>query len=651
MGHFPNPTGYFLGASSFLALLTAPASAQSSASSLAADEIIVSASRASQSINQLGDAISIISAEDIELQQLLTLDDALERAPGVTITRSGGIGQNTQVRMRGFTSKHILVMIDGVKLNNPSEADNQFGIDHLFLDNVERVEVLRGPQSGIYGADAVAGVINVVTKRPEGPLEVRGSAMYGSNETYELSAGLQAGNDRFGFSSLVSYYDTEGISLSSRPPGNVEPDGYENLTTQFRGEFRPTDDIELSGWVRYTDARNEIDANFLPADNPQGLPGFLFQDSEGFSDSEQLFAALRGVWNTFDGKLEHTAQLSYIDLDGLFVAPGSEQESEGRTIEGVYFATARPTEWATLVAGAEYRDESALFEQPEGFAFALIDDSISNVAGFAETNIEVVDGLFLSSAVRYDDNEEFGGEFTFRTTGAYNLPETFDIPGVDSKLRVSYGEGAEAPGLRQLLGSSATFQGNPDLQPESNWMVDFGVDQQLENGLAAWSVTYYIGEATDGIFNIFDPETGISTPQNVDSPVEMKGLEVDFTISPAPWIEMRGAYTHMISRLKSSNQQLFGRPKNEGSAAVTLRPLPNLSLTVDGYWRDEFFSDFPSTFEMPGYAVYNLSAVFDINEHLRIGANLHNIADKFYEEKLGDSTYGRTVQVRLTARY
>jgi len=650
MKNHPRPSACLLGSAVLLAAPSAPANAQDS-EAIAADEIVVSASRAGQSINQLGDAISIISAEDIELQQLQTLDDALERAPGVTITRSGGVGQNTQVRMRGFTSKHVLVLIDGVKLNNPSEADNQFGIDHLLLDNIDRIEVLRGPQSGIYGADAVAGVINIVTKRPEGPLEARGSAMYGSNETYELNAGLQAGGERFGFSSSISYFDTEGISLSSRPPGNVERDGYDNLTMQFRGEFRPTDDIDLSGWVRYTDARNEIDANFLPADNPGGLPGFLFQDSEGFNENEQLFAALKGVWRTFGGALEHTAQFSYVDLDGRFVAPGQEQESDGRTIEGVYFATARPVDRVILIAGAEYRDESAVFEQPEGFAFALIDDSIHNAAGFAEANVEIVDGLFVSGAARYDDNEKFGGEFTFRATGAYNLPEAFDIAGVDSKLRVSYGEGAEAPGLRQLLGSSATFRGNPDLQPESNWMVDFGIDQQLENGLAAWSLTYYIGEATDGIFNVFDLQTGISTPQNVDSPVEMRGLEVDFTVSPAPWIELRGAYTHMTAALESSDRQLFGRPKNEGSAALTLRPFPGLALTADGYWRDEFFSDFPSTFEMPGYSVYNLSAVYDVSDRLRLAVSLQNIADKFYEEKLGDSTYGRVAQVRLTARY
>lgn len=615
------------------------------------DQVVVSASRSAVPINQLGDAISVFNAETIELQQLTTLDDALERTPGVSITRSGGVGQNTQVRMRGFTSKHVLVLIDGVKVNNPSEGDNQFGIDHLFLDNIEKVEVLRGPQSGVYGADAVAGVINVVTKRPEGPFQVRGSAMAGENDTYEISAGVQKGTDRYGFSGMVSYFDTAGISLASRPPGNTERDGYENFTAQLRGEVRPTANSELSGWLRYTDAMNEIDEGSLPADNPLGLPGYIFQDSEGEMQSEQLFGAIKGEWVTLGGKLTHTGQLSYVDLQGLYKTPTTEQDSEGQTLEATYYATWRPNESVTLTGGAEYRDEKAVFEQPVGFAFALIDESISNSAVFAEANLEVAEGFFLSGAARYDDNEKFGGEFTHRLTAAYNLPDAISIPGVETKLRISYGEGAEAPGLRQMLGSSATFQGNPNLKPESSWMADAGIDQRLKNGKASWSITMFTGEADDGIFSIYDPVTFVSTPQNIESPVEMKGVEVDAVFSPAGWVDLSGAYTYLEAEEKAAGTQLFGRPKHEASAAVTFRPIEDLSLTVDAYWRDEFFSDYPSTYVMPSYSLFNLSAVWNINDAVTLSARLQNAGDKFYEEKLGDATYGRTAQVRLTVRY
>ena len=649
MSKFPFRTSLFCAISA--AALTQGLAHAEEEEALKMDQVVVSASRAAVPVNQLGDAISVLDAETIELQQLTTLDDALKRTPGVSITRSGGVGQNTQVRMRGFTSKHVLVMIDGVKVNNPSEGDNQFGIDHLFLDNIEKVEVLRGPQSGVYGADAVAGVINVVTKRPEGPLEVRGSAMAGDNDTYEVSAGVQQGADRYGFSGTVSYFDTAGISLASRPPGNTERDGYENFTAQLRGEYRPTADTELSGWLRYTDAMNEIDEGSLPADNPLGLPGYIFQDSEGEVQSEQLFGAIKGEWITLGGKLTHTAQLSYVDLQGLYKTPTTEQDSEGETLEATYYATWRPNGAVTLTGGAEYRDEKAVFEQPVGYAYALINDSISNSALFAEANLEMAEGFFLSAAARYDDNEKFGGEFTHRLTAAYNLPDTVSIPGVETKLRISYGEGAEAPGLRQMLGSSATFQGNPNLKPESSWMADAGIDQRLKNGKASWSLTMFTGEADDGIFSIYDPVTFVSTPQNIDSPVEMKGVEVDAVYSPLAWLDLSSAYTYLEAEEKASRTQLFGRPKHEASAAVTVRPIEDLSLTVDAYWRDEFFSDYPSTYVMPGYSLFNLSAVWNINDTMTLSARLQNAGDKFYEEKLGDATYGRTGQVRLTVRY
>lgn len=616
----------------------------------AEDRVVVTASRAAQSAERIGSAVSVMDAETIALQQIESLDEVLERIPGVAVTRSGGFGQNTQVRMRGFTTKHVLVMIDGVKLNNPSASSSQFNIDHLLLNNVERVEVLRGPQSGLYGADAVAGVINIVTRRPEGPLSGHASVMAGTEDSHEVTLGAEGGSETFGMLGSLSYYETDGISLASRAPGNVEKDGYENLTVMSRAEWSPTQTFNLSAWLQYIDARNDIDAGFLPADNPLGLPAFLFQDSEGYSDSQQLFAALDGSLETLDGALTHNIQLSRVELDTLFVDPGSRQISEGVTSEAEYYANWEISPRISLLGGAEYRKEEGLFEQPTGFGFALVDDSIENTAVFAETNIGLTDGLYLSGALRHDDNERFGGETTYRTTAAWTLPSGIGARGLETKLRASYGVGAEAPGLRQLLGSSATFQGNPDLQPESNWMFDVGIDQYLASGLAAWSLTYYNGEADDGIFNVTDPATGISSPQNVTSPVDMQGIEADLTIAPAPWIELTASYTWSDVALEGAGVQLFGRPEHSGAAAVTVRPMRNLAITLDGYWRSDFFSDYPSTYEMDGYGLYNLSAVWDVTETVELSARVGNLFDKFYEEKLGDATYGRTAQLRLTVR-
>lgn len=613
------------------------------------DKVVVTAGRRTQSINELGSSISVFSAKEIEQLQLNSVDEVLQRIPGVSIVRSGGIGQNTQVRMRGFTTKHVLTMIDGVKMNNPSEADNQYGLEHLLLDNVERVEVLRGPQSGLYGGDASAGVINIITRRPEGDPELRLSAMHGSHDTWELAAGSQGRVNDIGYSINTSYFSTEGISIASRAPGNVEPDGYRNKTVSGRIDWNATDTLQVDGWLRYIESKNDTDNGMLPPGNPQGLPAWLFQDSEGHVDSKQLVGALKLNLETLGGALVHNAHVTYADIDSTSHAPGVEQESRGKTTELSYYATYNLSNEAYLQAGLEHKMEDGRFEQLQGAGFATVDDSISETGYFVTANIEPVKGAYLSGAVRYDDNSVFGDNTTWRLSAAYNIPQD-SASRVRTKLRTSYGTGAEAPGLRQLLGSSPTYQGNPDLRPESSWMWDAGIDQTLASGKANWSVTYYRGESTDGIFNVTDPLTGMSTPMNVDSPVRMQGVEVELMYRPTLWLEASANGTFSSAKMLQTGQQLFGRPKREASVAVTAYPTDQWSVTLDGYARSDYFSDYPTDWEMPGYALANLSATYRITDNVTISGRIHNLFDKLYEEKLGDSTYGRTFQIRLTTR-
>jgi len=510
-----------------------------------------------------------------------------------------------------------------------------------------RIAVLRGPQSGVYGADAVAGVINIITRGGEGDPKVRASALYGSNDTFEASAGFDGSTGRLGYLVSASYFDTEGISIASRPPGNVENDGYENFTLTTRFDFAATDTLDLTFLGRYIDARNETDSGFLPANNTEGLPAFLFQDSDGCNESEQLFGALKASWRTLDGKLVHDAQLSYVDLDSFSEAPSRQSQSTGTTLDALYNATYYLTNGTFVQVGGDYKRETALFEQPQGFLFAGIDESLWNWGVFANATVEVIDGVFLSGALRQDDNELFDGQTTFRLTAAVNLPDNFDLSGVDTKIRSSYGTGREAPGLRQLRGESATFRGNPEVQPETTWMWDIGIEQRLESGLAQWSITYYLGEANDGIFNVFDPMAGLSSPNNIESLVRMEGIEVEFGIQPVDWFDIQGAYTYATSTIVDTDTQLFGRPNHELRAAATVLPIDDGAVTVAMYARSKFFSDCPSTFELPGYELFNATIAYDVTENVRLTGNIQNIFDKEYEEKLGDGTFGRTVQLRV----
>lgn len=640
-----------------------PVSAASLAAQMDADspaydqspEIITVVSRVPQRIDQVGSAASVFTLEQIELQDLRVLDDVLNRVPGVAVTRSGGFGQNTQVRMRGFTTKHTLVLVDGVRVNNPSEFSSQFGIQHVMLDMIERVEVLRGPQSGIYGADAVAGVIALTTRRGTGEPDFRLTGGYGTHDTLQLGMGSQGAIGQLGYAASASYVETDGISIASRPPGNVEPDGYRNTTLSLNIDYAFTPDFDFRGGVRYVQAVNQTDNGFLMGDPV--LPDFLFQDSAGHVDNDQLVAHGGFSLAQLDGRLTHNVQLAHTRIESLSEAPASAVESVGEVTELQYFASYTFGEAGTLfgpesfvLLGMDATRESALYRNVRGAQFAAIDRSIDNVGIYTNLNWQLRDELFLSISARHDDNADFGGVQTGRVAISYGLPDSLTGAwGV--RLRSSLGSGREAPSLRQLFGQSATFQGNPDLATEETWMADAGVDFTSPGGNYRFGVTAYYGEADNGIFSVFNPALGVSQPQNISSVIEMDGVELELSATLTRWLDANITYTNARSVQVSNGQQLFGRPEHEFSFALTARATDQLSVTFDGYARSEFLSDYPSTFEMPGFELFNLSGRYELNDNVMLQASVKNIFDTRYEYKLGDGTYGRTLDFRISLRY
>jgi len=612
-------------------------------------------SRVPQRLDQVGSAASLFTAEDIELQDLRVLDDVLQRLPGVAVTRSGGFGQNTQVRMRGFTTKHTLILLDGVRMNNPSEFSNQFGISHVMLDMIERVEVLRGPQSGLYGAEAVAGVISITTKRGRGEPDFRLMGGYGTHNTVQAGIGSQGEIGDFGYAASVSFIETDGISIASRAPGNVEDDGYRNTTASFNLDYRPREGLELRSGVRFAQAVNETDNAFLFGDPV--LPNFLFQDSEGYIDSDQLIVNAGFTADSLGGRLIHDGQIAYTRLDSLSEAPASASDSVGERREIQYFATwqfdgAGPYlgSESFFLAGVNHTSDSAQFRSLRGAPFAAIDESVDNLGVYANFNWQIAEDLFLSLSGRHDENELFGGVRTGRAAVSWGVPQS--LTGEASvRLRASYGTGREAPSLRQLLGQSATFQGNPDLLPEETWMVDAGIDLISPGGGYSLSVTGYIGEADNGIFSVFNPALGVSSPQNIASVVEMDGIEVEAGAQLTDWLDLTLAYTNARSVIAATGVQLFGRPEHEFSFAFTARATERLNLTFDGYARSDFLSDFPSTFEMPGFELFNASVRYQLNDAVTLQGAVKNILDTEYEYKLGDGTYGRTFDARISVRF
>ena len=221
-------------------------------------EMVVTATRVPIPAEQSGSAITVITGEELEQRQIRVVADALRDVPGVTVSRSGGAGGITQVYLRGAESNQTLVLIDGVEVNNPDGG--AFDFNSLLDVVVERIEVLRGPQSVLWGNSAIGGVINIVTRRADQPVQASARLEGGSFSTGQASASLGASDDHYDALLSGSWLNTDGWSSGSAWRGNSEDDGLRIGTALFKGSVRPHDNVELSLIDRYTDSRNDFDA-------------------------------------------------------------------------------------------------------------------------------------------------------------------------------------------------------------------------------------------------------------------------------------------------------------------------------------------------------------------------------------------------------
>lgn len=612
------------------------------------DRISVSASRAPRNLRELGSAVTVFKEADFELRQYKSVYDVLQSAPGVAMTRTGGFGQETRIRMRGFTTKHVLILIDGIKVNNAANTSNDFNIDNLLLDNVERIEVLRGPQSGLYGADSMAGVISITTKRGSGPPTNQIAATAGSNNTYRAGAGSHGEIGDTSYSANLTWTDSDSISAASRPPGNAEDDGYRNITVSGSVDQPLSKQFAVGATLRYVDANTELDTRFGEP------PLFLRQDSDSETDSNELFTRIFVDHKATDGKIQNEVAFSYVRVDQnnrieSFNGGFDRSSSLGEIYEASAVSTIEFNRQLSSVVGAEHSREEAFIRNPGNVV--PVDDQIDNTAVFTELMLEPTPRLFLSAAGRYDANDTYPNELTYRVSGSYTLPKSMSFPGVITRLKSSGGTGAEKPSLTQLFADNQFTVGNPDLSVEESWMYDVGIEQRLASNRARWQITYYDGAVDNGIFSIFNPDLVQNQWRNLPGKVKMQGVETELSLRPFAWLTATVVYTWSESIIADTGQQLFARPENIVSGNLAFEPNENWKFSFEGYHRSDFLNAFPSGFEMPGYELFHLSGNWTPNDKFKIAGRISNLFDKDYEERLGENTFGRIFEVTLSQKF
>lgn len=588
-------------------------------------EVVVSASMVPTSSDAVGSAVTVITAEEIERKQVRVLSDVLREVPGVAVNRSGTVGTLTQVRIRGAEGNHTLVIIDGIEVNDPS-GGSEFDFGLLRAADIERIEVLRGPQSALYGSDAIGGVINIVTKRGKGRPTVELSAEGGSFATGNASVGLRGGTELYTYSLGASGYRTAGISIAPEDDGNTELDGNENATLNMKLGFTPLDNLSIDLFGRYV-------KDSVETDNQPSVAGIIKTvDSDGITDTIQRSGGLKAQYSLFDGAWVQTlggaihtdrtdtrtnrVETYHADGDKWRFHYQSDLSFDTPSIAGARHG---------LTFLAEREDESQFTKSN----WSTSDRDLTNYGYVGEYRIALWDSLHLTGGFRYDDNDIFKDKRTYRATAAYVHQPT------GTRLHGSYGTGSKNPTLSELYGSTPTYTGNPNLTPETSRGWDIGVEQGFLEDRVVADVTYFNNRITDLI------QGSGNTSINLDGVTKIQGVELSVATDLGHGLSLKGQYTYTDGQ-DANGKELVRRAKHIASVNLTyafLEDKAKLDLGVDynGTQKDTEFSNnygTSRTVALDGYFLVNLAGSYEFMDGVEVFGRVENLFDQNYQDVL-----------------
>ncbi|WP_040133827.1 TonB-dependent receptor plug domain-containing protein [Azospirillum argentinense] len=579
--------------------------------------VSVTANRVPTAAEETGSALTVITREELEQRQTQVLSDALRAVPGVAVNRTGPMGTLTQLRIRGSEGNQTLVLIDGIEVNDPA-AGSEYDFANLLAGDVERVEVLRGPQSALYGSDAVGGVVNIVTRRGAGAPRFGAAVEGGSFGTAAGRASFGTGTDRYDLFLSGQGVTSDGVSVADKRLGNPEKDGYRNGTLTGNAAVRPTERSEIAVTGRYTRFRTDTD----------GFVGGRGAVDDGTSTAgEQYFGRLQGKIALLDGKWEHIVGLTH----------GRQQRDyrdDAKTVTSRYDGRKTKTDYQTnltlnsgpadhvLTAAVEHEEDKAISRS----SFSSFDRSIGSTGLVGQYKLGLFDRLTLTGSVRHDANDLFRDATTWRTTAAYLIEES------GTKLRASYGTGVKNPTLFELYGYTATYAGNPNLKPERARGWDAGFDQALWGTRASVDGTWFDQRIRDLI-------TGTGrTSVNMPGESHIRGFELGLSVEPIDRLTVRGSYTWTDGE-DSTGAELVRRPKQLASLNVNYRFLEdranaNLGVVYNGRSSDWAYDPFYNrqVVNLAPYTLVNMAGSYALSEGVEVFGRVENLFDRRYQE-------------------
>lgn len=601
---------------------------------LPGDTIVVTGAMTPAPASELGYSLSVLSEQDIVQRQNPVVSDMLRSVPSVSVSRSGGPGQLTQIRMRGAEGNHTLVLIDGVEANELN-FNGEFDFASLLAVGVERIEVLRGAQSALYGSDALGGVINIITKGGRPGFQAEGSVEGGSFGQRQVTALVSGGVERFYGAVSAGYFGTDGINLSRM---GTEKDGSRVFTVSGKATALLSDSFRLDGTARLVDSHSETDRPDF--DFPSTPTNGLIVDSSDEQDNRQFYGRLGGELSLFNGVWTHRAAVLYADTEREYINDSSDLTgNSGSRFKVEYQNTVNfktpsfldADHHVTVAFEREEQDFQNYGAVPDALENQKRSDSQNSFIG--EYRVGFADQLFLSAGVRHDDNVLFADATTYR------LAASWRIPGSGTRLHGSHGTAITNPGFFELFGYFPDFFiGNPGLSPERSSSFDVGVEQKFWDDRITVDVTYFDANLHDEIVTVFDSNTFLTSVENLVGKSRRKGLEVMLSANLTDEFSIGGSYTYTSSRQPAGDREVR-RPRHLGNINVNYafaagRGNVNLDLSYNGKQLDNEFVDSTPEFmvTLDDYLLVTLAASYRLTEAVEIYGRVENMIDQDYEE-------------------
>jgi len=603
------------------------------------DEIIVSASFTPIDRSETGNSVTIIDGDLIRDRGVINISQILRDVPGFAVSQSGGYGAQTQIRARGAEANHLLVLIDGVEANDPSQND-EFVWGTVSIADIERIEVIRGPQSAISGSDALAGKVNIITQSGK----KNGAQIYsqvGSWNTHNSGFNFSRKDEGFHFRAGFSRMDSDGDNISR--DGN-EDDGYQNTTMNIKSGYIVNPQVNVLVTARKSDGRVDYDSD----DNFDGL----VEDQSKSSDFDNLTAKIKTIYVPADGPWSHNFTIAESRFDNAAYADGirgniTASEKSQLQYLGSYIADSQSF---SILIEKEKED----WMQRGDIAYGIYDPNQNRTRendGFAlEYRYEPLNILTLGFSGRYEDNSEFGSSTSYRSEFIYKRSDAMRIRGV-------IGKAIKNPTFTERFGFYTNFLGNPSLIPEESVSTELGLDYTFAENLIDMTFTVFDSDLENEINGfVYDPATFAYTSANMSGRSNRQGIEVSVSGEISNVLSINSSYTFVKSDQQDGETitREIRRPEQMASLGLywVLSDAINISMNAQfvGSQFDTFYPPFPQNPEnvkLADHTLVDIAINYKMSNKMSLLFKIDNLLNDNYEEVFGYKTLGIGASVGL----